>query len=76
MTADEFKEHAQLADMMVFLGIASSKGDARRLIQGGGVSVNGEKVADGFRTLGEEDIVDGEIMIKKGKKVFHKIVLK
>ena len=76
MTADEFKEHAQLADMMVFLGIASSKGDARRLIQGGGVSVNGEKVADGFRTLGEEDVVDGEIMIKKGKKVFHKIVLK
>ena len=76
MTADEFKEHAQLADMMVFLGIASSKGDARRLIQGGGVSVNGEKVADGFRTLAEEDVVDGEIMIKKGKKVFHKIVLK
>ena len=76
MTADEFNEHAQLADMMVFLGIASSKGDARRLIQGGGVSVNGEKVADGFRTLSEEDVVDGEIMIKKGKKVFHKIVLK
>ncbi len=76
MTADEFNEHAQLADMMVFLGIASSKGDARRLIQGGGVSVNGEKVADGFRTLGESDIVDGEVMIKKGKKVFHKIVLK
>ena len=72
MTADEFKEHAQLADMMVFLGIASSKGDARRLIQGGGVSVNGEKVAAATVSYTAEDLAGDGLMIKKGKKVYHR----
>ena len=76
MTMAEYSESAALADMMIKLDLAKSKGDARRLIAGGGVSVNGEKIADGFYQLSEKDIVDGEVMIKKGKKVFHKIVVK
>ncbi|MFI3115910.1 MAG: S4 domain-containing protein, partial [Clostridia bacterium] len=53
-----------------------SKSEARRNIQGGGVSIDGEKVSDVNMLLSKEDFKDGEIVIKKGKKVFHKVVLK
>ena len=42
-------------------------------IAGGGVLVNGEKIADEFYTLSDADIQDGAILIKKGKKVFHRV---
>ncbi|MBQ4526567.1 MAG: tyrosine--tRNA ligase [Clostridia bacterium] len=66
----------QILDLMVQAGIIASKGEGRRLIQQGGVSLNGEKVADANYTLSESDFENGEAVIKKGKKVFHRIVLK
>ncbi|MBS5644524.1 MAG: FHA domain-containing protein [Clostridiales bacterium] len=39
----------------------------------GGTLVNGEKIADEFYTLSDADIQDGAILIKKGKKVFHRV---
>lgn len=75
MSMFEF-DGAGIAETMVKIGLASSNGDARRLIQGGGVSVNGEKITDTFYKLSVSDIKDGETMLKKGKKAFHKIVIK
>ncbi|MEE1144119.1 MAG: S4 domain-containing protein, partial [Acutalibacteraceae bacterium] len=48
----------------------------RRLVQQGGVSVNDEKVTDISFSLEKGDFNDGFVVIKKGKKVFHKAVLK
>ena len=62
--------------MMMLAGLTKSRGEARRLIAGGGVSVNGEKVAEELAELSDADIQDGAIMIRKGKKVYHKIVVK
>ena len=45
------------------------------MITGGGISVNGEKVSDELAELSEANFEDGAIMIKKGKKVFHKVVI-
>ncbi len=65
-----------LLDLMVTCGLAPSKGEARRLVQQGGVEVNGTKVTEVTHGLIAADF-DGEgAMIKKGKKVFHKVVLK
>ena len=64
-----------IADLMVICGLASSKGEAKRLIQQGGVSVNGEKVSDAFAVLNMSDFSQG-VNIKKGKKAFHKAVYK
>jgi tyrosyl-tRNA synthetase len=64
-----------ILDVMVSAGLAASKGEARRLVQQGGVSVNDQKVTDATATLSEADFAEGAAIIKKGKKVYHKITL-
>ncbi|MBE6778959.1 MAG: tyrosine--tRNA ligase [Ruminococcaceae bacterium] len=64
-----------LLDMMVTVGLAPSKGEARRLVQQGGVSVNDQKVTDPTAVITAADFTDGEMVIRKGKKVFHKVTL-
>ena len=63
-----------LAEVMVRCGLAKSRGEAKRLIDQGGVSVNGEKVSDQFMMLTRQQLSDS-VKIQKGKKVFHKAVL-
>ena len=63
-----------LLDIMVKAGLAASKGEARRLVIQGGVSVNDERMTDPQQAFSSDEIKDGMI-IKKGKKVFHKITL-
>ena len=69
------EEGLPLLDAMVAASLITSKGEGRRLIEQGGVSVNGEKVTDVYFVLTKEMLKEG-VKIKKGKKVFHKIVLK
>lgn len=60
--------------LMIKAGMIKSNGEGRRLIQQGGISVNDEKITDVFTTVSKNDIANG-IVIKKGKKVFHKFTL-
>ena len=63
-----------VVDLMVKCGLAPSKGEARRLIQGG-VEINGEKVID-TTAVCKAEVMRGEgLTVKKGKKVFHRILL-
>ena len=64
-----------LLDLMSRGGLISSNGEGRRLVQQGGVAVNGEKVGDPSTKISSEQLIDG-VVIKKGKKVFHKFTLK
>ena len=61
--------------LLVKCGLAASKGEARRLVQQGGVTVNDEKVTAIEATFGCEQFTGDGVVIKKGKKVFHKAVL-
>ena len=63
-----------IIEAMVLAGIAPSKGQARTLISQGGISLNDEKVTDVSYTLSDSDFKEGYAIIKKGKKVFHKLV--
>lgn len=63
-----------ILDLMLACGLVGSKGEARRLIQQGGVSVDEEKVAVEARIT--EAQLKNSIKIRKGKKVYHKVVLK
>ena len=56
-------------------GLTASNGEARRLVVQGGISVNDEKVSDPKKTVSREELLKG-IVIKKGKKIFHKVILK
>lgn len=61
-----------LLDLMVKTKLCPSKGEARRLVQQGGVSVDDVKVTDPAKVLTAQDFEKGHVIIKKGKKVFHK----
>ena len=69
------EEGIQLLDAMVSANLITSKGEGRRLIEQGGVSVNNEKVTDVYMVLTKDMLKEG-VKIKKGKKVFHKVVVK
>ena len=72
LTDDDFTDGSiMLLDMMVKAGIIKSKGEGRRLITQGGVSVNDEKATDPNMSFTTDDFAN-EIIVKKGKKVFHK----
>lgn len=60
--------------LLVLTKLASSNGEARRLIQGGGVSIDDEKVADPAMMVVVSEADKGYIVIKKGKKIFHKVI--
>ena len=76
LTAEQFAENGFILELMIACGLAKSKGEGRKLIQGGGVSLNGDKVTDVFRPVTADDLQDGSLIIKKGKKVFHRVVVK
>ena len=61
-----------ILDLMVKCGLAPSKKEARRLVEQGGVSVNEEKVSDVNTSYTAGDLSGEGLMIKKGKKVFHR----
>ena len=73
---DDFADgEIDVVTLLVKCGLAPSKGEARRLIQQGGVSVCGEKVTDIGKKFVCGDCCGEGIVIRKGKKVYHKAVL-
>ena len=75
IAASEISSGLSMLDCMVKTGIIASKGEGRRLVQQGGVSLNGNKISDVNYMLTDADFENGEAIIKKGKKVFHRVVL-
>ncbi|MCO8194262.1 MULTISPECIES: tyrosine--tRNA ligase [unclassified Anaerofustis] len=73
ITKDELSEEPTLLDIMLKAKLIPSKSEGRRLIKQGGVSVNDEKVTDVNKAITMEDFNNNEMIIKKGKKVYHKI---
>ena len=68
------EEGINIIDLMVCCGFVKSRGEARRLIEQGGVRVNGEKITSTYATVSREQLCAGA-KIKKGKKEFHKALL-
>ena len=64
-----------ILDLMKKCGLIPSNGEGRRLIQQGGVSVDDEKVTDVYAKVAKSDFEKGYVVIKKGKKVYHKAIL-
>ena len=74
--ADLTDGEINILDLMLKAGLIPSKGEGRRLVQQGGVSVDDAKVSDISKAFTAADFEKGHVIIKKGKKVFHKVVLK
>jgi tyrosyl-tRNA synthetase len=76
ITAEDLKDGAiDIQAILVKAAMATSRSDARRSVEGGGVTVDGEKVTDLFMSFKPEDFGDGKV-VKKGKKTFKKVIYK
>ena len=64
----------ELMNLLVKTGLCTTKSDARRNIQQGGVTVNDEKVTDIGKTYNSDDLSKG-IIIRRGKKNYHKVTI-
>lgn len=64
-----------LVSLLHELGLVTSNGDGFRNIKQGGISLNGEKVSDPKLFIKEENFIDGELILQKGKKHFYKVVI-
>ena len=63
-----------LSDALVLSGLAPSKGEAKRLVQGGGVAVNNVRVSDARKAISTEEFIDGQVLVlRKGAKHYHLI---
>ena len=73
-TVELENKNISILDAIILTGIAPSKGQARTLINQGGISLNDNKISDVNYVLSDVDFNDGYAILKKGKKVFYKLV--
>ena len=74
--ADLTDGNIDIMTLLVKCGLTASKSEARRAVQQGGVSVDGEKITDIAHTFAGEDFGGEGIVLKKGKKNFRKVIVK
>ena len=76
MSSDKFNAPVGILNLMSELGLIKTNSEGRRLINQGGVSIDDKKINDPKLELTKDDFKDGEIIVRKGKKVYHKVILK
>ena len=74
-SADLTDGSIELSLLLVKAGLTASKSEARRAIEQGGVSLDGEKITD-FKATVSEDALRAGVVVRRGKKAFKKAVLK
>ena len=76
LTDDNFTDgKITVLELMLAAGLIPSKGEGRRLVQQGGVSVSDKKVTDPNTAYTADDFSEG-LVLKKGKKVYHRFLIK
>lgn len=75
LSKDSIANGLSILDLIVLTKIAPSKGQARTLVEQGGISINDEKITDAKHTI-SLDLFNNDVILKKGKKVFIKIIAK
>jgi len=74
LSADDYTDgKVDILTLLVKTGLCPSKGEARRNVQQGGVTVNDEKITDTYKAYTAEEIGADGLLIKRGKKNFHRV---
>ncbi len=76
ITREDLSQDARVTTLLFKTGLAASNSAARRLIQGGGVSVNDVKIEDVNATVTEDQFGTDGLMLRSGKKKFHRVLLR
>ena len=75
IAAENFSSGLDIFESFLQTGLCKSKGEARRLQVQGGVYVNDERIDNPEYCLGETDLQDGEILLRAGKKRYHRLII-
>ncbi len=75
ITLEQLGDGMTVIDLMMLSGLIKTKSEGRRLIEQSGVAVNDKIVDDVNATVAQGDFQDGKVIIKRGKKVYHRIKL-
>ncbi len=75
VSRDKLADGFDVLEALVFCELAPSRGEARRMVTSGGVSLNGEKVSDFKLSITESLFENGELIVKRGKKKFFRLEL-
>jgi tyrosyl-tRNA synthetase len=75
LTKSEFTKGMNILTLLTKTKLISSNSEGRRLIEQGGIYLNNERVQDTFLTINLTDFTDQQLMLRKGKKVYHRVQL-
>jgi tyrosyl-tRNA synthetase len=75
ISEDELSEGIAVLELLIRTGLVPSKGEGRRLIRQGGIYIDGERVDDSELIITQGFFKNGELLIRKGKKAYNRVVL-
>ena len=75
LTKSEFTKGMNILTLLTKTKLISSNSEGRRLIEQGGIYLNNERVQDTFLTINLTDFTDQQLMLRKGKKIYHRVQL-
>jgi tyrosyl-tRNA synthetase len=75
VSSDKIESGIKITDLVLLAGLTPSKSEARRAVEQGGVILNSNKISSFDYVVGTNDLVDGQMMLQKGKKSFVRIKL-
>ncbi len=76
LSSEDVGEGITILELLVKCGLTPSKGEGRRLVQQGGILAGDEKVASIDRVFSLDELKQGDLILRKGKKTFHRVVVK
>ena len=71
-----FVNGLDILELFLQTGLCKSKGEARRLLAQGGIYINEERIENPVYYLGKSNLQDGEILLRAGKKRYHRLIIK
>lgn len=75
ITDKELEEGISILDLMLRCKVVTSKSEGRRLINQGGLQLGDNKVKDTELTVNYEDFIDNSLLLRKGKKTYHRVII-
>ena len=76
LSSEDVGEGITILELLVKCGLVPSKGEGRRLVQQGGILAGDEKVTSIDRVFSLDELKQGDLILRKGKKTFHRVVVK
>jgi len=76
LSQEDLERGINIIDLIAHVGLASSKSDARRLIQQGGCYLNDERIQSIEKTIDNTDVIDNNMILRAGKKKYHRVIIK